>query len=188
MNKKTKLKEAEYFLARMKAEQENQEDFKYNLSAFLSAARSVLQYAERESNPGKNPKAKPGAKVWYGNLIANSPVLKFFKCKRNVNIHIEPVKPQADYLHEAFVTIEFSGSSEDEVRDKSGKVIAQGSSEKPKLEPEKQKKEKVLTKDEVRYTFSDWPGDEDVFTLCECYIQEIKKGIQDGVSKGFITE
>lgn len=65
MFEQEKLKEAKYFYSRMKEErgQEDRESFKYNLSAFLSVARSVLQYALKEVDPGENPQAVPGAKA-----------------------------------------------------------------------------------------------------------------------------
>jgi ABC-type transport system substrate-binding protein len=54
MNESQKIREAEYFLAQMDRERENAENFGHNLSAFLSSARSVLQYALEEAKP------KPG--------------------------------------------------------------------------------------------------------------------------------
>lgn len=39
---------------------------------------------------------------------------------------------------------------------------------------------------EVRYEFSDWSGNEDVFNLCQKYIQELKNVVKEGKSKGFI--
>ena len=93
MSKTSKIKEAEYFLARMEAEQENRERFEFNLSAFLSAARSVLQYAYEEVK-----KAGTGEMKWYENSVSGTPIIGFLKDKRDNNIHIEPVKPHANYL------------------------------------------------------------------------------------------
>jgi len=182
MNKKAKIKEAEYFLAQMKAEQDNRENFEFNLSAFLSAARSVLQYACEEVKKARTREMK-----WYENSVSGSKIIGFSKDKRDNNIHIEPVKPQAKYNVEATGVIGFSGSLKYEVRDKSGKVIARGSPKKPISQPIKQKKHDIPTKEEVKYKFRDWTGDEDVITLCEKYIQELEKTGEDGDSKGFIT-
>ena len=184
MNKKAKIKEAKYFLARMKEEQDNREHFVHSLSAFLSAARSVLQYALNEVDPKENPSAKPGAKMWYDNLMSVSSTLKFFKRKRDFNIHVEPVHPSA---HFQVTLTEKAGISESFSivhRDKDGKIISKYSSEPPKPKPEKPE---TSVEHEVRYKFSDWTGDEDVITLCEKYIQELEKAVKDGVSKGFIT-
>jgi hypothetical protein len=90
MNENLKIQEAEYFLSQM-CENNERPFFNYNLSAFLTAARSVLQYAFEES------KTKPNGKSWYDPAIQNRPVVKFFKDKRDINIHAsEPVNPSAD--------------------------------------------------------------------------------------------
>jgi hypothetical protein len=54
-----KYNEAEYFLEMMKENDENRQRFKYNLSAFLSAARSVTFVLQKECS--KNPEFKE----WY---------------------------------------------------------------------------------------------------------------------------
>jgi len=177
MNKKAKIKEAGYFLARMKDEQQNRENCEFNLSAFLSAARSVLQYA------GKEATAKKGGQQWYDNWMSASPILKFFRSKRNINIHVEPIKPSAQFQATLTQKADISESIIIVRRDKDGKIISKYSSEAPKPKPEKPGTSVEM---KVRYKFSDWPGDEDVLTLCDNYIQELKKIVQDGVSKGFI--
>ena len=52
MNEYTKLKEAQYFNSEMVKKQLNRDSFNYNLSAFLSSARSILQYALEEAKLG----------------------------------------------------------------------------------------------------------------------------------------
>lgn len=49
MHELEKLKEAGYFARRMEASINDPKAFQYELSAFLSAARSVLQYAFEET-------------------------------------------------------------------------------------------------------------------------------------------
>lgn len=90
MNEFEKIREAEYFLGRMTAEREVRDAFRFNPSAFLSAARSVLQYALEEA------RRKPGGQAWYDGHMAASPILTFFKDRRDVNIHVEPVALRAD--------------------------------------------------------------------------------------------
>ena len=65
MHEQEKIKEAEYFFGRMAAEAEQRDNFKYELSAFLSAARSVLLYACKEAE------VKPGGKKWYDAYLTN---------------------------------------------------------------------------------------------------------------------
>lgn len=179
MSKRSKIKEAKYFLAKMKTEQDNRENFEFNLSAFLSAARSVLQFAHKEVKKAGTREMK-----WYVNSVSGSRIIRFLKDKRDNNIHVEPVKPRADFSVEITEHVGVSDSLEDEVRDKDGKVIARGSSEKPN---QKSKKPKTSVKEEVKYKFRDWDGSEDVIALYERYIKELEKVVKDGVSKGFIT-
>jgi PEP-CTERM motif len=58
MNELEKIREAEYFLGRMTEKRENRDAFRFNLSAFLSASRSVLQYAV------KSARQHPGGQAW----------------------------------------------------------------------------------------------------------------------------
>ena len=86
MHERSKLTEARHFLNRMHAEHSNPAAFALELSAFMGAARSVLQYACREA------KLKPGGQQWYDQTMAN-PLLCFFRDLRNNSIHEVPVKP-----------------------------------------------------------------------------------------------
>ena len=51
MHERYKLTEARYFLARMLTEHDSRTIFLFEVSAFLAAARSVLQYALKEAQP-----------------------------------------------------------------------------------------------------------------------------------------
>jgi hypothetical protein len=70
MNERYKIREARFFLAKMEESVSNREAFRYYLSAFLSAARSVTQYAREES------KLKGGVQ-WYDKTIAGNVVLSY---------------------------------------------------------------------------------------------------------------
>lgn len=111
-------------------------------------------------------------------------MLKFFKDKRDINIHDEPIDPRADIEVTVTETIRLSGSVSIEHRDKDGRLISQYSSEEPKPKP---KKPNSSVESKTTFRFNDWAGNEDVITLCEKYIQELEKVVKDGVSKEFIT-
>jgi len=70
----------------MYAERTNPAVFTRELSAFLAAARSVLQYALAEAQ------GKPGGQSWYEQVMQN-PLLSFFKNLRDNNVHVVPVEP-----------------------------------------------------------------------------------------------
>jgi hypothetical protein len=82
-HEKRKLAEARYFYSLMRQEVNDREKFTFNLSAFLSAARSVLLYAL------ETPKNKNGGQQWYDNHIAASSVLSFFRDKRDLTCCIQ---------------------------------------------------------------------------------------------------
>jgi len=178
MYEERKIREAKYFYSRMIEEQKNRDNFTYNLSAFLSCARSVLLYALEEARP------KPGGQQWYDNYISARTILKFFKDKRNINIHIEPIKPLAHYNLTLTNTIDLSASLSITVRDKDGNIKEQYSSDEPKPKPKKPETPGVL---EIKYKFNDWVGSEDILTLCQMYTQELEGIIKDGIHRGFIT-
>ena len=93
MHEARKLDETAYFLDRMVALQNARQELVWNLSAFLTAARTVAQYAREEATP------KPGGQAWYDAAVAMHRSIKFFRCKRNLNIHLEPVEPQRGRCH-----------------------------------------------------------------------------------------
>ncbi len=181
MHERKKLRETQYFYSKMIEEQEqgHKEYFKYNLSAFLSSARSVLQYALEET------KSKSKGQKWYDNRILTNPVLKFLKDKRDNNIHIEPIQPRADQKLQVTDNMHISDSSSITTLDKDGNIKEQDSSGKPEEPMPKKPKTSPVT--EVKYKFNDWSGSEDVLELCRSYVQELENAIEDGVNKGFIT-
>ena len=107
MHERSKLREARHFLDRMHAERDNPTAFGLELSAFLGAARSVLQYACKEA------KLKPSGQQWYDHAMAN-PLFGFFKDLRDNSIHEMPVKPLTKLKTEVagFLNI---GDDDDEV-------------------------------------------------------------------------
>src|SRR5437867_2354586 len=107
MHERSKLAEARHFLNRMHTERGHPKGFTLELSAFMGAARSVLQYAGREA------KLKPGGQQWYDQAMAD-PLLCFFRDLRNNSIHEVPVRPVTKFTTEAaeFLNI---GDADDEI-------------------------------------------------------------------------
>ncbi len=84
MYESEKFDEAEYFLQQMANCQSDRLPHRYNLSAFLSAARSVLQFANKEAT------SKPGGQTWYDSQVTTNPIVIFFRKRRNLSTHTEP--------------------------------------------------------------------------------------------------
>ena len=173
-----KLAEAKYFYSRMFTDFDDRERFNYNLSAFLSSARSVLQYALEEA------KTKTGGQQWYDNHMAGSSVLSFFKDKRDINIHSEPVKPVQHIHVTATATVHLSASVSVTHTDASGNILYQSPPETPKPELKKSDTPAVVMS---RYVFTDWTGGQDVMALSQMYLDELDRVVKDGIHKGFLT-
>src|SRR5437773_1982245 len=107
MHERAKLTEASHFLERMHAERGYPAGFTLELSAFMGAARSVLQYAGREA------KLKPGGQQWYDQTMAN-PLLCFFRDMRNNSIHEVPLKPVTKMTTEVACFLNL-GDGDDEI-------------------------------------------------------------------------
>jgi hypothetical protein len=186
MNEKSKLEEAKYFYSKMLSEQNTRNAFAFNLSAFLSAARSVLQYALKEASQ------KSGGQGWYDKLMNSSPELKFLKDERDLNIHEKPAHPKAQYILHAetggYITM--FGSISMTVYDKDGNIKQQSQSETnsdaPQITPSKIAPTNPIP-NEVKYYFDAWPGKEDILTLGKKCIEAVEYAIEDGIKKGFIT-
>ncbi len=176
MHEDSKLKEAHYFCSQMLAKLDDRQEFLFNLSAFLSAARSVLQYALKEA------KSKDRGKEWYNGHIGSSRTLSFFKHKRDINVHIEPVTVSQHTLIE--MTLHISESFSLKVIHPDGNIVSEYHSE-PEAPP---RPAHIPPKISHRFTFPDWEGKEDVPGLCQAYFAELERVVADGQAKGFLTE
>jgi len=88
MKAMSKLEEAFYFFNQMKENVDNKDNFKFNLSAFLSSARSITLFLQEEFN------GNPRFEEWYPHkqdeMRANS-LMKFCKETRNDEVHVKRV-------------------------------------------------------------------------------------------------
>lgn len=158
MHERYKLTEARHFLTRMLVERDNPTNFRFELSAFLAAARSVLQYVLKEAD------TVTGGKLWYAKVMTRDPLLVFFKDQRDANIHTAPVSPATNMsTHIA----EYLCIEEDNGEDTIVPLRHYTSS--------------------YRHRFTAWAGNEDVLELAERYLVALQVLVEDGVSQGFIS-
>ncbi len=180
MHESEKLDEAKDFYRQMSEQYDDRTAFKRNLSAFLSAGGSVLQYARKEAE------TKVGGQHWYGNRVHGSQVLTFFKGKRNANIHDEPVRPTRYSQVTLGGVIAPRASLKFVHKDADGNVIQRGSSDSVQADSEVQRSRETVSISH-RWIFNDWPGTEDVMTLCKQYIDELESFVKEGISQGFLS-
>ncbi len=177
MHEQSKLNEAMYFYSRMLSDTDNREHLLFDLSAFLSAARSVLQYALEEA------RSKSGGQQWYDSRVSASAVLTFFKDKRDINVHTEPIQVNQHASLQLTEVVRISESIHIKKFDQTGKLIGEHSSEPGPQLPAPD----VPTVLSHRFTFADWNGNEDVFQQCNLYLTELERIAADGQNKGFLT-
>ena len=164
-NTREKLLEAKYFLERMKEKQSDQDAFKYNLSAFLAAARSVTLIMQKEFDKVS------GFKDWYAEKKAkmqSDEAMRFLNHKRVMTIHKKPVQPHAH------VNV---GISEHIVLSDSVSVVithADGTIERSESEPPAPS---VPTETEGtmewRWYFDELP-EKDIVSVCEEHIAKLE--------------
>lgn len=169
-----KLEEAKYFFNQMKNNIKNRQALEYNLSAFLSSARSILYFMEKEF---KNENWFANITNKFNSYLKKDVNFKYFKEKRNLTIHEKPVIPAVELSAED--TIKITDNMTIDVVDKNGNIIA-------KLTPTSKPDDKGLikTKDEknqqpqVFWIFDDRP-DEDLFELCNQYLIKLEELVID---------
>jgi hypothetical protein len=151
------------------------DEFEYNLSAFLSASRSILQYALEECKINGNQK-------WCVDYLNSSEVIAFFKDKRNINIHEVPVK--TIQRQQSTNTLNLPLSLTFQKIDKDGII-----SEKI-LEPNHSANKiehNIKSGYNLTYLFDDSNGDKSVLELCEMFVNELSNFIKEGTEKNYIT-
>lgn len=90
MNERSKVEEAEYFFKQILISKNDRKIYHFNLSAFLSAGRSVVQYIYEKA------KSKPTGQSWYDKTIKEYPIIGYLKDKRDENIHTAPISANND--------------------------------------------------------------------------------------------
>lgn len=178
MNEKVKLREARYFLGRMRACEKEPEAFRCELSAFLAASRTVLQYALREV------KSKSGGRAWYDTSMANAKTLGFFKDKRDISIHQQPVVPSTDATVALTDAVTIADSLSITLRGSHGQIVDQRVSAVERSAPQKEVRLPIVT---YLHTFADWSGPEDLLDLSAAYLAELEVLVSDGIARGLIS-
>jgi hypothetical protein len=175
MHERRKLQEARYFLNHMRDAQlhSGSMEFAYELSAFLGAARSVLQYAWEEAKANAEAEVKAGGKAttkanvranrhlaWYEAAVGGSTVLEFFRTLRNDNTHTEPAKSTASWERQRALLFPVG---EDDFIPYPHDVMM------------------------PRHRLDDWSGDESALELCSGYLSALEAIVTDGIAKGHIA-
>ncbi len=177
MYEQTKLNEAKYFFTKMHEVIDDPLRFHFELSAFLSSARSILQYGNEEA------KSKTGGQVWYNRQVSGNNILRYFKDKRDVNIHTKPAKANRKISATVTEHVHISESPKIEIQRDGGSIKGREHNEHNSMPGPKPNDSTT-----IKYTFSDWSGTEDVIELCGKYINALEEFINSGQANGFLTQ
>jgi hypothetical protein len=177
MNENRKLTEAKFFLSKMREVCDNPAEFEHYLSAFLSAARSVLQYALEEA------KTRPGGQSWYDGQVSGDSALRFFKDKRDVNIHVKPLAVMQEVTLTEKVTLHISESLYIESRGPDGTLEVCETHTEPSGATIQRSESTV----KVKFTFPDWAGEHDVVGVCQDYLDRLTVFVASAIGVGIIT-
>jgi len=176
MNEARKLAEAEYFLGRMVALQNSREEFVWNLSAFLTGARTVVQYGHDEAT------SDPKGQAWFDAAVGGQPSIKFFRNKRNVNVHVEPVEPQTAIGIELAESLAIGEMLAVQMFREGMPVSG------TRIEVPAEAGDSPPPVVRLHYRFADWSGSEDVIVLARAYLEALQALVVDGQAKGFLSE
>jgi hypothetical protein len=187
-----KLREADYFLRRMRENSSDRDAFKYNLSAFLSAARSVRWFLRGKHENRPNFKQWWNSKrEWVGlkkgeNLRDIADPIRaaniFFDETRDITIHERSVQPRAHVRVEVTEWVNTKSSVEAVVIRADGtreKIV--GNDSKPAPEPTD-----AQSRIEWRWYFEDLPPvveAQDVVTLSEEHLDRLKALVSECESR-----
>ena len=192
MHEKVKLLEAEYLLNQMIALQGDYYKFTFNLSAFLSAARSVLYFMREELKGSKN-------QTWFDNKMNSTDILKFFKSTRDLNIHIRPCNPAKDVRVMVPVTT-LTTTLNGVAISSNGQIVYTA---QPPVSPMEIPKAESFHNYRFDEAFFDQTSDQytnddkilckrlfkqyDVLTFCSEYLKELTMLVDEGISNKYIS-
>lgn len=192
MHEAKKLDEAAHFLSAMMQHQrdEDRTAFAYNLSAFLTAARSVLQYALEEIKKQQTPEGKR----WYETAM-HDPMFGFLKDARDTSMHRAPVPASKRFMETVNLQTKTTVSVSATLM-RNGKIVGTSFIEKLRTLLHRIVSRFFATRrlpitanalTSWEYRFSAWQGSENTCELCEKYLQRLHDVVADGQKHGFLT-
>lgn len=174
-NTRDKLNEATFFLEEMKGRASDTNGFRYMLTAFLSANRSITQIMQKEFSKVS------GFTGWYDlkqEEITRNPTLKYLHRQRVITYHIRPILLQptdvtGQNTNSISANIIINGTSASIIISGTGGsvgVVGSGAI-LPEIEP---------TVTDIKYYFDDIAiKDKDVITVCQEGVDIIKNIVNE---------
>lgn len=169
-NTRDKLNEARFFLEEMRKASSDCDAFRYRLTAFLAASRSITQVMQKEFSE------TPGFSDWYSQKqteMRNNPILKYLHAQRELTYHQRPMLPYPIGVTEQIT----EGKRTNIVLTGTGDTLQHAASifmNLPRVQP-------VLN---VKYYFSDFAdGEKDVITICREAVNALEEIVTECESR-----
>ena len=177
MHEQDKIDEAAYFRRGMSRVESDPTAFRYELSAFMTAARTVLDYARRAASRHRK------GQEWYRKRLKDGAVLRDFKDWRDRNVHSEPVLPQQAIHVAKEEHVGIGESWQVTLLGPGGDVVTQRESP-PATAPSPSPAPPATVV--YRYTFPDLTGPEEIPILCDRLLNALRDVVADGQGRGLL--
>lgn len=168
-NTRDKLNEAKFFLEEMRKVSSEPDQFRYMLTAFLAASRSITQIMQKEFS------SKSGFSDWYGQKqseMENNSILKYLHRQRTLTYHERPVLP-------------YPISVIEQIADSTGiNIVLTGTGSSLDLSSGFVTLPIIQSTTSVKYYFDDISNKEkDVITICQEAVNAIENIVNECESK-----
>lgn len=183
-----------------------------HMSSFVAQARSIFQYAHKEINNQENGEKVKNQKI-YEDFVSKTAIIKIFKGLRNSDIHESAIRTSTTIYLSSPIKIPNSGLNNDAENTSASNPDAQNNTTKEQDNTNKKsvhrkllKKTKVtdqIIKDltlsgeneilktkglgDFIYEVQKIDEEDDLFNLCQLYVESIESFIELGETNGFIS-
>ena len=164
-NTRDKLNEAKHFLEEMKRVSSEPDKFRYELTAFLGASRSITQIMQKEFSE------QSGFADWYAEKqreMGSNSILKYLHRQRSITYHERPV-------------LSYPIRATDHILDSTGmNVILTGTASNLSLSSSSIVFSDIKPTTRIQYYFDDiFEKDKDVITICQEAVNALEKIVDD---------
>lgn len=183
-----------------------------HMSSFVAQARSIFQYALKEIDTQEHDKKVKKQRI-YHDFVSKSDIIKMFRDLRNSEIHESAIRSSTTVYLSSPINIPNSGLNNDTENTSDSNPDAQNNTTKEQDNTDKKSvHRKLLKKTEVTgqiisdltlsgqneiletkgigdfiYEVQEIDGEDDLFNLCQLYVEAIENFIELGETNGFIS-
>ncbi|TXL67460.1 hypothetical protein FHP05_00090 [Cerasibacillus terrae] len=181
-----KIAESKYFFEKLESlEKEGQLlEFTYNLSAFLSATRSISSYVQDKAKKKKEVQTVI-------DVIEKDKIIRFLVKQRNYTVHRKQLKLSASANADLYSSITVNPKESIEVEtyniNDEGDEIVQLTQVEPEYYNVSYIQKDSSPTISYQFIFDEWKGSEDILYLCGYYLNWLEQFVSEMRNKGYIN-